>query len=196
MHPFIKLDSFRPFDMDPLMHLLLPLLFLLALRIDTKKVLLFAPLAILPDFDAVFGLHRAGFHSFIPVLVVPIGLILYSRFKRPEWMLSALLVQFYLASHIVLDLGGVAFAWPFVKDMLYFDPEVTFNLQGGINFGFNLEYGTRPYVEMGTTDILSESGFALLFLGVLVMAVFRKETTRAIVHFFEIIRGFCARLRM
>jgi membrane-bound metal-dependent hydrolase YbcI (DUF457 family) len=182
--------------MDPLMHLMLPLLFLLALRIDTKKVLLFAPLTILPDFDAVFHLHRAVLHSFIPVLVIPVSLILYSKFKRPEWMLSALLVQFYLASHIVLDLAGVAFAWPFTTEMLYFDPELTFNMQGGINFVFHLSYGLRPYVEMGTTDFLSESGFALLFLGALVMIVFRKETKSAIMHFFEIIRGFCAQLRI
>ncbi len=188
-------DSFRPFDMDPLMHLLLPLLFLLALRIDTKKAILFAPLTILPDFDAAFQLHRAVFHSFIPVLVVPVGLILYSKFKRPEWMLSALLIQFYMASHIVLDLGGVAFAWPFVEDMLYFDPEVTFNLQGGINFAFHLKYGLKPYVEMGTTDFLSESGFAMIFLGVLVTVVFRKEAKNALMHFFSIIRGFFTRLR-
>ena len=182
--------------MDPLMHLLLPLLFLLALRIDAKKALLLAPLAILPDFDAAFQLHRAVFHSFIPVLVAPIGLILYSKFKRPEWMLSALLIQFYLASHIILDLGGVAFAWPFTTEMLYFSPELTFNMQGGINFAFHLEYGLRPYVEMGTTDFLSESGFALIFLGVLVMVVFRKEAKRAMMHFFEIMKGFLARLRL
>jgi membrane-bound metal-dependent hydrolase YbcI (DUF457 family) len=182
--------------MDPLLHLLLPVLFLLALRIDARKVLMFAPLAIFPDFDAVFGLHRMVFHSFIPVLVLPLGLIIFSKFKRPEWMLSALLVQFYLASHIVLDLGGVAFAWPFTSEMLYFDPELTFNMQGGINFVFHLKYGLKPYVEMGTTDFLSESGFALLFLGVLVMAVFRKETKRTMMHFCELIRGFCAQLRM
>lgn len=181
--------------MDPLLHLLLPVLFLLAIRIDARKVLMFAPLAIFPDFDAVFGLHRAVFHSFIPVLVIPVGLILYSKFKRPEWMLSALLIQFYLASHVVLDLGGVAFAWPFTTEMLYFDPELTFNMQGGINFVFHLKYGLKPYVEMGTTDFISESGFALLFLAVLLIAVFRKETKRALMRFLEIVRGFCAQSR-
>jgi len=175
------------------MHLLLPILFLLALRIDTKKVLLFAPLAILPDFDAAFNLHRAVFHSFIPVVILPVGLILYSRVKRPDWMLSALLVFFYLASHVVLDLGGVAFAWPFTTDMLYFDPEVTFNMHGGINFGLHLQYGVKPYVEMTTTDFLSETGFAMIFLGVLVVAVFRKEAKNAFVRIFEITKGFLLR---
>jgi len=179
--------------MDPVLHLLLPVLFLLALRIDTRKVLMFAPLAIFPDFDAVFGLHRAVFHSFIPVLVFPVGLILYSRFKRPEWMLGALLVQFYLASHVILDLGGVAFAWPFTSEMLYFDPELTFNMQGGINFVFHLKYGLKPYVEMGTTDFLSESGFAMIFLGMLVGIVFRKEAWASIRKVGRIVRGFFTR---
>ena len=52
--------------MDPLMHLVFPLLFLLAMKMEPKKALLFAPIAILPDFDALFGLHRALGHSFIP----------------------------------------------------------------------------------------------------------------------------------
>jgi hypothetical protein len=176
--------------MDPLMHLMLPLLFLLALRLDSRKVLLLAPLAILPDFDAAFNLHRAVFHSFIPVVIVPVALILYSKYKRPEWMLGALLVLFYLASHVVLDLGGVAFFWPFTTDMLYFDPEVTFNVQGGINFGLRLDYGLRPYVEMGETDILSGSGFALIFLGALVAVVFRKEALSALRHAFAVVREF------
>jgi membrane-bound metal-dependent hydrolase YbcI (DUF457 family) len=179
--------------MDPLMHVLLPLLFLLALRIDTKKVILLAPLAILPDFDAAFNLHRAVFHSFIPVVILPVSLILYSRVKRPDWMLSALVVFFYLASHVVLDLGGVAFAWPFTTDMLYFDPEVTFNMQGGINFGFHLQYGMKPFVEMTTTDFLSETGFAIMFLGMLVVAVFRKEAKNAFVRILEIVKGFLHR---
>lgn len=172
------------------MHVLLPLLFLLALRIDTKKAILLAPLAILPDFDAAFNLHRAVFHSFIPVIILPIGLILYSKTKRPEWMLASLLVLFYLASHVVLDLGGVAFAWPFTTDMLYFDPEVTFNMQGGINFGFHLQYGVKPYVEMTNTDFLSETGFAMIFLAALVAAVFRKEAKNAFVRILEIVKGF------
>ncbi len=173
--------------MDPVMHLMLPLLLLLALRLDTKTVVLLAPLAIVPDFDAAFNLHRAVFHSFIPIVVLPVGLILYSKLRRPEWMLGSLLAFFYLASHVVLDLGGVAFAWPFTSDMLYFDPEITFNLQGGINFGFHLEYGARPYQRMATTDFVSETGFALIFLGALLMVVFRTETKQAIVRVWRIL---------
>ncbi len=171
----------------------LPLLFLLALRVDTRTAVLLAPLAIFPDFDAAFGVHRAGFHNFIFVMILPLAFIAYSRLKRPEWLPWALVAQFYLASHVVLDLGGVAFAWPIVKDQIFFDPEITFNLQGGVNFAFHLEYGLKPYTPMGTTDFLSEAGFALIFLGVLVAAVFRREALASLRRLWAIAKGALVR---
>ena len=181
--------------MDPILHLLLPILFLLAIRIDAKKVIMFAPLAILPDFDAAFGLHRVVFHSFIAVLVIPLALIAYAKFRKPEWMLGALLVQFYMASHIVLDLAGVSFLWPFTKDQFFFDPEVQFNLQGGINFIFHLHYGLKSYTPMGTTDFLSEAGFAAIFLGILLGVVFRKECMASLRKLGRIVSGFLSALQ-
>lgn len=178
-----------------MMHLLLPLLFLFAIRVEPKTVVMFSPLAVLPDFDAAFNLHRAAFHSFIPVLVVPIALIIYAKLRKPEWMLSALLVQFYMVSHVILDLGGVAFLWPLTKDMFYFDPEVTFNMQGGINFGFDLEYGVRPFQEMGTTSFISDAGFAMVFLGLLMLVVFRKEASQALAGVWAVVKEILGKLR-
>ena len=174
--------------MDPVMHLLLPLLMLLALRIETRLVILLAPLTILPDFDAFFGLHRAVFHSFIPVLVIPIFLILYSRYKRPEWMLSALIVQFYMASHVALDLAGVAFLWPFSTDMFYIDPELSFNMQGGLNFEWHFDAGIRPFKEMEETDFIAGSTFGFLALVVIAAAIYRREAKAALVRTWSIVR--------
>ncbi|UCE45802.1 MAG: metal-dependent hydrolase [Methanobacteriota archaeon] len=166
--------------MDPFQHLLLPLLLLLALRIDSRKTLLFAPLAIIPDFDALIGLHRELGHSFIPIIIAPVLIIAYARFRRPEWLLSALIVQFYLASHVILDLGGVAFLWPFVPEQFYFEPGITFGVDGGLDFALVLNYGWREMPDMGTTSFLSETGAALLLLGVLLAVVFRTEARKAI----------------
>lgn len=175
--------------MDSLMHLMLPLLFLLALRVDARTAVLFAPLAILPDLDALFGLHRALGHSFIPILVLPMALIVYSKLRRPEWMMSAMLVQFYLASHIVLDLGGVAFLWPFVQEQFYLDLGVTFTASDGFDIGFFADWGFRDLQDMGTTSILSDVGFAVIFLGVLTAAVFRREAVTALRSFVSYVRS-------
>jgi membrane-bound metal-dependent hydrolase YbcI (DUF457 family) len=180
--------------MEPLMHLVLPLLFLLALRVDARKALIFAPLAILPDLDALFGLHRALGHSFIPIVVLPMILLAYAKYWRPEWMFSALLVQFYLASHVVLDLGGVAFFWPFVQQQFYFEPGITFAASDGFDIGFTLEYGMRDLREMGTTSILSDAGFALLMLAVLTVAVFRKDALKGLRMASDTLKGVLMKL--
>jgi len=182
--------------MDPVMHLLLPLLILLALRIETRPVILLAPLTILPDFDAFFGLHRVVFHSFIPVIVIPIALILYSKFRRPEWMLTALIVQFYLASHVALDLAGVAFLWPFTTDMFYIDPDLRFNMQGGINFEWHFSAGIMPYEKMGETEFIAESTFGFLALIVIAAVVYRREAIAGVARVWAIVKaGLLGRLR-
>lgn len=162
------------------MHLLFPLLFLLALRVDARRAVLLAPLAVLPDLDALFGLHRALGHSFIPVLVLPMALLAYSKYMRPEWMPAAVLAQFYLASHVVLDLGGVAFLWPLVGDQFYLELGVTLSADGGFDIGLVADWGTRELADMGTTYVLSDFGFALLFLAALCAAVFRREFASAL----------------
>ncbi|UCE91157.1 MAG: metal-dependent hydrolase [Methanobacteriota archaeon] len=180
--------------MDPFQHLILPLLFLLAMRIDTRRAVMFAPLAILPDFDSLFGLHRALGHSFVPVLVLPMIILLYAKYRKPEWLLSALIVQFYLASHGVLDMGGVAFLWPLVPEQFYFEPTITYSVDGGPIFGFQLAYGMRELQEMGTTSFLSDAGVALLFLGALMVAVFRMEARAALRTLWETILNALGRL--
>jgi len=95
-------------------------------------------------------------------------------------MAGALLTQFYLASHVILDItGGVAFLYPFTTEQIFIDPEITFNMTGGVNFGFHLNWGMRPLREMGTVDFLSDTGFTLIFLGILTCVVFRKEMVGA-----------------
>jgi hypothetical protein len=185
--------------MDTVMHLALPTLFLLALRMDPKRVLLLSPLAVLPDLDALFDLHRALGHSFIPILVLPMALMAYSHARRPEWMQAAMVVQFLLASHVVLDLGGVAFLWPLTMQQIYFEPNLTFAAEDGFDIGFSLDYGLRDLTEMGTTSIISDVGFALIFLGALCAVVFRREvlealgTIRTVLR--EGVRDLAARLR-
>ncbi len=175
--------------MDPLMHLVLPLLFLLALRVDTRRAVLLAPLAVLPDLDALFGLHRALGHSFIPIVLVPMAVLVYSKLKRPEWVAAALIAQFYLASHVILDLGGVAFLWPFVQEQFYLELGVTFAASDGFDIGFTADWGMRELQDMGTTSILSDYGFALLFLGALTAAVFRKEFADGVRKLWSTIRS-------
>ena len=182
-------------DMDPLMHLLLPLLFLLALKVDARRAVLLAPLAVLPDLDALFGLHRALGHSFIPILVLPMALLAYSHLKRPEWFAAAVVAQFYLASHVVLDLGGVAFLWPVVQEQFYLQLGVTLTAENGLSIGFEADWGMHELADMGTTYILSDFGFALILLLALSALVFRKEFLAALSKAWSFVRSIPGLLR-
>ncbi len=98
--------------MDILTHIFLPLIFLLAVRISTNwKVLLFIPLAILPDLDVFLGIHRSLLHSLL-IIVPLIGLsfVLTKKYYR--------YVAFFLSSHLFLDFlaGGVPFFYPLYKN--------------------------------------------------------------------------------
>lgn len=183
-------DGLSDGDMDPFMHLLLPLLVLLALKVDAKRAVLLAPLAVLPDFDALFGLHRALGHSFIPILVVPLAVLTYAHFRKNEWYAASLVALFYLTSHVVLDLGGVAFLWPLVPDQFYFEPTITFAASDGFFLDFDLQYGMRPLPDMGATSFLSEEGSALMLLGVLAGLVYRAEAKRALKGLWDLVRSF------
>ncbi|MGQ9586964.1 MAG: hypothetical protein ACUVT7_01085 [Thermoplasmata archaeon] len=171
--------------MDPLMHLALPVLLLLALRFEPRRVLVFAPLAVVPDLDALW-LHRAVLHNVFVTVALPLAFIAYSKLRRPEWLMGALMAQFYLFSHVVLDLGGVSIFWPFVTDMWYFDPSITLTVRGGVDVDFDLEYGWRRYEPMGTSSLLSDYGFAILFLGLLLLVVFRKQACTTLKTYFGI----------
>jgi len=181
--------------MDPLIHLALPLLFLLAIKVDARKALLLAPLAVLPDLDALFGLHRALGHSFVPILVVPMALLAYSHLRRPGWVQAVVIVQFYLASHVVLDLGGVAFLWPVVQDQFYLDLGVTLTANDGFAIGFEADWGMQELVPMDTTYIVSDLGFSLLFLLALLAAVFRREVLAAFSRAWSFVRSTLRLLR-
>jgi len=89
---------------------------------------------------------------------------------------------------VVLDLGGVAFLWPLVPEQFYFEPTITFSFDGGPIFGFELEYGMRELPDMGTTNFLSGTGVALLFLGALMAAVFRSEAKQALRTLWSTVR--------
>mgnify|MGYP007123674568 CR=1 FL=1 len=106
--------------MEPFVHLLIPLAFLLLVfPYLRKKALILFPLTFLMDLDIFTSYHRYLFHNLFFVLVISL-LLLYSL----DWEYFFISL-FYLFSHIVLDVGtGVALVWPFSSKLFY----LSFNL--------------------------------------------------------------------
>lgn len=102
---------------DPLLHLLIPAITLLALydHAQIKWIITLLPFTILPDIDhinALFTLERALLHNVF--CLIPLGLIALYGIKKKNSTLMHIgtIATFYWATHILLDLDGVRALWP------------------------------------------------------------------------------------
>lgn len=160
---------------DPATHLVLPLLILLAARQSPRLVVPLSILAIFPDFDALFGIHRQFFHNIFFAVLLPLAFIIYARARKPSYVLPGLIALFYLASHLLLDLSGVALLYPVYDKAFYFIPVLLFQTIPSFAIDFHVEWGVKDLVDTGQYTLISELGFVYLFIFILLLIIFRKE---------------------
>jgi membrane-bound metal-dependent hydrolase YbcI (DUF457 family) len=99
--------------MDPLMHVLLPSLILIAFGWE-RKILKWSFVAFLPDMLYLTTFHRNLSHSFVVLGII--SAVLYYAMKDKR---LAVALVFFLLSHPLLDMGGyVAVLYP-ITDSYY-----------------------------------------------------------------------------
>lgn len=112
--------------MEPILHLLLPVLFLLAVspQLEKKYVFGLAFATFIMDLDIYLpAAHRFLFHSLLFVIV-------FSLLIRVIWNATAAYVAvFYTFSHLIFDFGlpGVAFFYPFIQKTFYINVDILWN---------------------------------------------------------------------
>ncbi len=175
--------------MDPVSHALFPALALLALGVDSKKVVTLLPFAILPDFDTVFGLwaHRVVFHNFIFVILIPLIIFLFVRERYADKIRWVIVGWFFLVSHLILDLqSGFALLWPFSSKAPYISLGITTNLAGTFpTFGLQLDYGlsTRAPELTGEATLMPPQAFLLILLVSLSVLIQRENVMTFLKNF-------------
>jgi membrane-bound metal-dependent hydrolase YbcI (DUF457 family) len=163
--------------MELLIHFIIPFTVLMLLGIRFKKTFLFSLLALTPDFDVFFHIHRSLSHS-IFVLLTPFILLLpfLWRFRLQKYAVLAFLV---VASHPFLDMftGYTPIFWPLYDQSLWVVLESTAKLGSIPNLALNLKILTEPtiftYSETFEGVLFTSQGIivsALLFLTSLVKA--------------------------
>lgn len=110
--------------MEPFVHALIPLAFLLALfpNMDKKYVFYLVPIVWIIDLDTFIGFHRFTFHNLSFILVLAgIAYIIFKN-RTAFWVAC-----YYGISHLILDLAmpGVAFFYPWYQKTLYLDFSLT-----------------------------------------------------------------------
>ncbi|MGB9896071.1 MAG: metal-dependent hydrolase [Thermoproteota archaeon] len=119
--------------MEPSLHFSIPFFIFSFLGFSLPYCFLLSFLALLPDFDVFFKVHRSETHSFLVYLpILFLALLLYSFNAQLSLLLLA--VYFSFTSHVLLDtLGGYTLAlWPIVGDELSIS--VNFNIKFGSSF--------------------------------------------------------------
>lgn len=162
-------------DVDPVVHLILPLLLLLAAKQDSRIVVPLSIFAILPDFDSLLGPHRMVLHNLFVIVVIPLAFILIARVKKPSFVLPGMIIMFYLISHIILDMSGVALLYPFYENAFFFIPHVTMTTAPSFSLDFYVEWGTRPLVQTDTYTMIGDLGFVLILMVALLAIINRKK---------------------
>ncbi len=99
--------------MDLFAHITIPLLILLALRVETRKVLLMLPFAVILDLDVFFGYHRLLFHNLFVAFLLPLAWCIFIYKYKREWFEYSWIAFFFIFSHLLLDLTeGIALFYP------------------------------------------------------------------------------------
>ena len=152
---------------EPLIHFIIPMFLLIMLGFNLKKSALISSLAIIPDLDVIFGVHRSISHSIIFILILSIVIILilnYLKIGNNSEKLVAILV---LLSHPFLDTFGgfTPILWPVFDKSIYIFTQLTTNMNNvlDLNLIFKINFEKTVFYKIigGDGPIFTGQGFGI-----------------------------------
>jgi hypothetical protein len=164
-----------------------PFASLRAVGIDLRKAALASLIALAPDLDVFFHVHRSESHSIIILAAIVIPLLFLTR-NRKEARAIVLLGTFGLITHLVLDLfqSPTPLLWPLINESLM------------VSANLNLQIGTALAVTGSTGLFTGEStigffssfdeplltteglGISLVLLAPTIFTILRQATSSAL----------------
>jgi len=158
--------------MEPIFHLLMPPLLLMAIfpKLNKKLILALLPLTFIMDFDIFIpGMHRFLFHNVFFAAIVTI--IIYLSLGKIPGLVSL----YYLVSHLIFDIGkwGYALFYPFYDKFIYLETKILGDGFFDFNFAIKTIEITKQQVIEAQHYYFTELGFMVLFLFV-VLLIARK----------------------
>ncbi|MCS7114989.1 MAG: glycosyltransferase [Candidatus Bathyarchaeota archaeon] len=131
--------------MEPLVHFMVPFVVLIVLGLSPKRALPLALLALIPDFDALFLVHRSLSHSIfvLAAVFIPLSITAYALKRGMRTCASAF---FTLASHVVLDAfsGATPVFWPLYGNAIWVKANLTVHVGGSVNLSPNMALLAEP----------------------------------------------------
>lgn len=170
--------------MEPLLHLVIPVLFLLAVfpKLEKKYIIGLAAFTFIMDFDIFLPL---GYHRFIMnniFFIAAMTSLVWLFWDKKAFFVSL----FYMFSHLLFDMGkpGGALLWPIVDKTYYIVAEIF--KEGGkfvVNFGVH-SLTREEVITLGLNSTqywMNVEGFLVTILALILICVrYRKEISTEI----------------
>jgi len=158
--------------MEPIIHYLIPIIFLLIVfpNINKKTAFSLAILTWVIDLDFLTSAHRALTHNLLFMIVI--SAVLFFLINK-----EAMYISFYfIGSHLILDSAypGNALFYPFYDKAFYITTKIT------SKFIFNFKVGIVDLVlkDPGTSYFFTTQAFLFLVLLIILLIVKYRESIR------------------
>jgi membrane-bound metal-dependent hydrolase YbcI (DUF457 family) len=121
--------------MEPIIHFVVPFIALTLVGLDVKRALPLSLLALLPDFDALFLVHRSLSHSLVVILAFAVPSALLAYRLNPRLLSYVALASLAVASHLILDLfaGYTPILWPLSNSSFWIKTELGVHIGGSMS---------------------------------------------------------------
>jgi membrane-bound metal-dependent hydrolase YbcI (DUF457 family) len=118
---------------EPLLHFVVPFVSFKAFGVDLRKAALASLVALTPDADVLFHIHRSQSHSIIVLAVILVPLLVVTR-NRKGARTIILLCGLGVLSHLIMDLfqAPTPLLWPLLNESLI------------VSGGLNIQIGSVP----------------------------------------------------
>ena len=157
--------------MEPVMHVVIPLVALTVWGVELRKAVPLSLLALLPDLDALFLVHRSFSHSLIVLVGVAGPVWWYTHKFKPRFSRMMWLASLSVASHMVMDLfcGHTPLLWPVYNKAVWVKTELMVSLGSSFSLQGLAELELQPvsFQPFGTLDAPILTGEGLILSGIL-----------------------------
>ena len=108
--------------------------------IGLRKAAIVSFVALLPDLDFVFQVHRSVSHSLVVLFVGSLLLITCVKRFRPQYFSCTFITCLALFSHLLMDMfsGATPALWPLVERPFSVDVELAFVVGGSWRFDWTV----------------------------------------------------------
>ncbi len=152
---------------EPLIHFIIPFVLLMIFGIGIRKAALISSLAVMPDLDVLFHVHRSMSHSVFFILLFGIPAIIITKKFYIERFREAIMATLVVLSHLFMDLfdSYTPIFWPIFNKSVYIVSELKTNMNNVLDLNLKLHVYFKPIVFYQTPNIdvpiFSSTGVAI-----------------------------------